>query len=141
MATRGLPSWPWTAAAAQDLPDPESLVLDAVRAWAAPGSPGPLAQAGLVLAAAGAEGAALWVDALLRRLPGLSPACPLCPVLCQEEGDLLLALGAAQAGRRSVALALLHRLAPPLAAYRAMPELLGLACALRRAEVTLAGPV
>jgi hypothetical protein len=51
---------------------------------------------------------------------------------------LLLAIGAVQQGRRSMALGLLHRLAPPLGAYQAMPALIHLACALRRGGITLA---
>ena len=45
---------------------------------------------------------------------------------------LLHATAATQHGRRSLALALLHRLAPPLAAYQAMPALLALAGALKQ---------
>ncbi|WPB83971.1 hypothetical protein [Sediminicoccus rosea] len=136
MATRGLPTWPHLNECADNLPDPERLLLDAARAWAGPGPAGPVAEAALVLAAAGIEGAALRLDPLLRALPGLQLACPLCPAIHTTEAALLLAIGAVQQGRRSVALGLLHRLAPPLAAYRAMPALILLACALRRGGVT-----
>ncbi len=137
MATQGLPAWPLLLADVAALPEAEALLLDAIRGWAHPGPAGAMAQAALVMAAAGAEGAALPLDAVLRRLdlPGL--AHPLCPRLHLVESDLLLALAAAQAGRRSMALALLARLAPPLAAYRAMPQLIGLAAALRRAGLSL----
>ena len=79
MATRGLPTWPWLHSEATDLPEPERLLLDALRGWAAPGPGGPLPQAAMLLAADGAEAAALPLDALLRALPGLRPGCPLCP--------------------------------------------------------------
>lgn len=131
MATRGLPTWPWLDTEPADLPDPERLLLDALRGWAAPGPAGPVPQAALLLAAGGAEAASLPLDALLRALPGLTPACPLCPRLSAGEAALLHAAAAAQHGRRSLALALLHRLAPPLAAYQAMPALIALACALK----------
>jgi hypothetical protein len=48
-----------------------------------------------------------------------------------SEASLLLAPGAAQHRRRSMALGLLDSLAPPLGAYRAMPALISLAMALR----------
>jgi hypothetical protein len=34
MATRGLPAWPYTGIAPEDLPPAERLLLDAIRAWA-----------------------------------------------------------------------------------------------------------
>ena len=132
MATRGLPTWPWLDSEATDLPEPERLLLDALRGWAAPGPGGPLPQAAMLLAADGAEAAALPLDALLRALPGLRPGCPLCPRLDVGEASLLHATAAAQHGHRSLALALLHRLAPPLPAYQAMPTLIALACVLKR---------
>ncbi|WP_051213166.1 hypothetical protein [Rubritepida flocculans] len=137
MATHGLPAWPLLGAEADALPEAERLLLDALRAWAGDGPAGPVAAAALVLASAGAEGAALALDAAWRGLPGLVARAPLCPCLAPEEAHLLQALGAAQGGRRSLALALLHRLAPPLGAYRAMPALLLAAAALRRAGVRL----
>lgn len=132
MTTRGLPTWPWLGTEPAALPEPERLLLDSLRDWAAPTSAGPVPQAALRLAAGGAEAAALPLDALLRALPGLRPGCPLCPRLGPGEVALLHATAAAQHGRRSLALALLHRLAPPLAAYQAMPALIALACALKR---------
>ena len=137
MATRGLVTWPLHDTDAARLPPAEALLLDALRAWAAPGSPGPLGQARLVLAAAGATDAAPPLDALLRAMPGLVPACPHCPRLLRDEATLLLAAAAAQHGRGGVALAMLNGIAPPLAAYRAMPGLLHLVAALRGAGVLL----
>ena len=37
MATRGLPTWPWAADLADDLPEPERLLLEAGRLWGAAG--------------------------------------------------------------------------------------------------------
>lgn len=141
MATRGLPTWPHLNDQADSLPEPERLLLDAARAWAGRGPAGPVGEAALILAAAGAEGTALLLDPLLRRLPGLQLGCALCPIVNQPEAALLLAIGAVQQGRRGVALGLLHRLAPPLGAYRAMPGLIHLGLALKRGGVTLATPL
>lgn len=135
MATRGLPTWPHLNDNADSLPDPERLLLDAARAWAGHGPAGPVGEAALILAAAGAEGTALLLDPLLRALPGLDPGCRLCPIVNQSEASLLLAVSNVQQGRRGVALGLLHRLAPPLGAYRAMPLVIHLACALKRGGV------
>ncbi|MCS6891217.1 MAG: hypothetical protein RMK64_00595 [Rhodovarius sp.] len=129
MATRGLPLWPHLDAEADALPAAESLVLEAMRAWAA--GPAPLPAAALVLAAEGAEGLAMPLDALLRTA-GVTPACRLCPRVALEEAVLLAALGLAQHGERSPALAVLGRIAAPLPAYRAMAALLPLAHGLRR---------
>lgn len=134
MATRGLPTWPFLNESPDNLPEAERLILDAVRAWALRGS---LAEAALILASAGVEGTALLLDPVLRELPGLHLACPLCPVVTRGEASLLLALSAVQHNGRGVALGLLHRLAPPLGAYRAMPALINLGLALRRGGVTL----
>lgn len=141
MATRGLPTWPHLNDQADSLPEPERLLLDAARAWAGRGPAGPVGEAALILATAGAEGTALLLDPLLRALPGLTLGCTLCPVINQPEAALLLATGAVQQGRRGVALGLLHRLAPPLGAYRAMPGLLHLALALKRGGVILTTPL
>jgi kynurenine formamidase len=35
LATRGLPAWPWTRETADDVPEPERLLLEACRLWAA----------------------------------------------------------------------------------------------------------
>lgn len=137
MATRGLAAWPLRDAEIAALPDAESLLLDAIRAWAAPGPAGPQGQARLVLAAGGAHAAAAPLDALLRALPGLALGCPLCRRVHGPEASLLLAAACAQQGGRGVALALLASLAPPLAAYRAMPALIHVAAALRGAGLLL----
>ena len=137
MATRGLPTWPHLNDQADSLPEPERLLLDAARAWAGRGPAGPVGEAALVLAAAGAEGTALLLDPLLRALPGLQLGCALCPIVNQSEAALLLAIGAVQQGRRGMALGLLHRLAPPLGAYRAMPGLIHLGLALKRGGIRL----
>ncbi|MBS7812874.1 hypothetical protein [Roseococcus pinisoli] len=138
MATRGLPAWPHLGHDSDALPEAERLLLDAARAWAAEGPAGPMAEAALILASAGTEGAALMLDPLLRCLPTLHLAGPLWPHVTESESALLLAVGAAQQGSRSLALGLLHRLAPPLTAYRALPLLVGLACALKRSGQVLA---
>ncbi|WP_424812104.1 hypothetical protein [Roseococcus sp. YIM B11640] len=132
MATRGLPQWPHLGHDTDALPEVERLILDAARAWADDGPAGPMGEAAIVLAAAGAEGAALLLDPLLRSLSTLNLASPLCPHVTETECALLLAIAAAQQGSRSLALGLLHRLAPPLAAYRVMPSLIAAATALRR---------
>jgi hypothetical protein len=87
------------------------------------------------------EGVALPFDAALRALPGLRLEWPLCAQVSRGEATLLMALAAAQAGRRAVALALLHRMAPPLSAYRAVAELSVMGCVLRRAGVGLSAPL
>lgn len=138
MATRGLPAWPHLGHDADGLPEAERLLLDAARAWAAEGPAGPMAEAAIVLASSGIEGVALMLDPLLRALPALHLAGPLCPHVTETESALLLAVAAAQQGSRSLALGLLHRLAPPLTAYRATPLLVGLACALKRGGHVLA---
>jgi len=141
MATRGLPAWPLIGQETDTLPEPERLVLDAARAWAGGGPAGPVGEAALVLAASGMEGVALPLDAALRTLPGLWLAERLAPHVARGEATLLMALAVAQSGRRTVALALLHRLAPPMSAYRAVAELSMMGCALRRGGLGLAAPL
>lgn len=138
MATHGLPSPSPTATTAEDLPDAERLLLDALRRWAQPGPAGPLGEMVLALAPAGVEGVALLLDAACRALPGLCARPLLCPGLAQEEAALLLALGAAQRGQRGLALALMQALAPPLAAHRAYPALETAARALSAGGLRLA---
>jgi len=137
MATRGLPTWPHRGESPDALPEAERIILDAARAWAGPGPAGPVGEAALILASQGAEGMALLLDPLLRALPGLHPGCPLCPVVSSSECAFLLAISAAQHGTRGLALGLLYRLAPPIGAYRAMPVMIQLACALKRGGITL----
>jgi hypothetical protein len=141
MATRGLPTWPLAGSEADTLPEGERLLLDAARAWAAGGPAGPIGEAALVLAAEGLEALALPLDAALRELPGLKLQWPLCPEVSHEEAALLLALAAAQNGRRVVALALLHRMAPSIRAYRASAEICVMAGVLRRSGVNLNAPM
>ncbi|MBY0338764.1 MAG: hypothetical protein K2X11_19270 [Acetobacteraceae bacterium] len=137
MATRGLPRWPQADADADTLAEGARLLLDAARAWAAPGPAGPLPQASLVLAAEDLGELALPLDSALRRLPGLVLACPLCPRLAAEESALIAALAAIQRGQRSLGLAVLQSLAPPLQAYQAMPALIAVASAMARAGLSL----
>jgi hypothetical protein len=138
MATHGLPAWPLLGQDCDSLPDAERLVLDAIRAWADPGPAGALGAAALVLASAGHEALALPLDVALRDLSGCVMAPSLSPLLTDEEAALLHSLAAMQACRRSLALGLLHRLAPPLAAYRAMPALITVGGGLKRAGHVLA---
>ena len=137
MATRGLPAWPLIGQETDTLPEPERLVLDAARAWTGNGPAGPMGAAALVLAASGMEGAALPFDAALRALPGLHMQWPLCPAVSRGEATLLMALSVVQSGRRALALALLHNLAPPLSAYRAVAELSVMGCVFRRGGMCL----
>jgi len=92
----------------------------------------------VVLAAGGAQHLYPALDAALRPLSGLRPACPLCPRLSAEESAWLAALAVAQGPNRGVALALLQSLAPPIPAYQAMPAMVGLACGLARLGLRLA---
>ena len=138
MATHGLPAWPLIGQQADALPEAERLLLDALRGWCAAGAAGPLGTAAIILAAGGVEALALPLDAALRELPGIEAAAPLGPQVTGDEAAMLHAVAALQASRRSLALALLHRLAPPLQAYRALPALMGVACGLRRARLLLA---
>jgi len=145
MATRGLPAWPFTTTAPEELPGAERLLLDAARAWAAAcrrGEP-PVPALRRLLATERAEAAAAPLDALLRALAGAAPmtlGCPLCPRLVGEEPPLLLAAALAGRGARREALAfLLHRL-PGRHAYDAMAAALALGCAFRAAGLRFADP-
>lgn len=146
MTTRGLPSWPWTGAEADDLPPPERLVLDAARAWAAAASRGepPLAPVRHIMATEDATSAAGPLDALLRALANAHPltlGCPLCPRVVGEEPAILLACSLAQRGPRREALAaLMHRL-PPMSAYAAMSAAIAFGIELRRAGLLLDHPM
>lgn len=133
MATRGLPVWPFSSLAPDGLPDPERLLLDAMRRWAAGGPAGPMGEAALLLAAAGLEGAALPLHAAMTALQPWRPDAPLAPRLLPGERAVLLASSELQRNSRPTALALLHGLVPPLAAYRALPPLACTAGALARA--------
>jgi hypothetical protein len=130
MATRGLPAWPLSGTQADDLPEAERLLLDAVRRWFAGGPAGPMREATIVLAAVGLEGAALLLDGVLRALPSLCAQPELASTVAPREAAFLLALAEAQRGRRHTALALLQGLAPPHSAHAAWPALGRLAGAL-----------
>lgn len=144
MATRGLPNWPWTDAAPDDLPPAEAVLLDASRAWVEATRDGaaPLAALRLPLVTEGAEEAAPALDAALRALacPG-SMGCRLCPRITRAEGALLLGLALAQRATRREALAAFLQLAPPAAAYAALGPALAAGLAMRRAGLLLAHPL
>jgi hypothetical protein len=148
MASYGLPAWPWSDAQIDDLPAPERLLLDALRLWAREARRGaaPAPALHTLLATEDAVAAAPPIDALLcavTRACGHLPAlgCPLCPVLCPAEADLLLACALAQRGARGEALAALMRWLPPLPAYAAMPTAIHLGVALHRAGLVLRHPL
>lgn len=138
MATHGLPAWPLIGQPADALPDAERLLLDALRAWRWPGAAGPLGSAAIILASAGVEALALPLDAALRALPQFDAALALWPDISGDEAAVLHTVAALQASQRSLALALLHRVAPPLRAYQALPALIGVAGGFRRAGHGLA---
>lgn len=145
MATRGLPTWPFTEAAPEDLPPPERLLVDAARAWAAACTRGepPVPALRRILATESAEPAATPLDALLRTLAEAAPltlGCPLCPRLVGEEPPILLAAALAQRGARREALACLLRHLPNPLAYRAMAAAIGLGCGFRQAGLRFADP-
>ncbi len=137
MATHGLPKTPWSALDIADLPPPEALLLDAMRAWGAARTP--LPAAALVLAAEGAEGLAVPMDALLRTA-GPALRCTLCPETGPDEAAQRMALGLAQHNSRSCALAMLLRVAAPLPAYKSMGAVLTLAGGMRALGLMLANP-
>ena len=138
MTTTGLPDWPWTRTKAEDLPQAEGLLLDAVRAWH--GGAAPAHAAALILAAEDAAAAAIPLDALLRSAP-VPVRRSLCPCIGTHEAALLLACALAQRGARSEALAAFLRLLPLRAAYAAMPPAIHLGCVLRRSGLLLRHPL
>jgi hypothetical protein len=119
-----------------DLAEPESLLLDALRAAAQ--APAPRHAAGIVLAARGAAGAAPAIAALATGSGPWRPA--LCPSVGAEEEVLIAAIALAQRGARREALALLCRTLPPLDAYRAMAQAIAIGAAFRQAGLALACP-
>ena len=143
MATHGLPTWPWADAAPEDLPAPEALLLDAIRAWGAAVHAGhdPRNAAALLLVTADAGDGAEALDAALRAVlrPGML-GCPLCPRVGHHEAALLLAFALAQRGPRREALAAFLRIAPPAGAHVAMEPALALGLGLRRVGLWLANP-
>ncbi len=137
MATHGIPKPPWLPTDAAALPEPEALLLDAMRAWQS--ADAPLPTAALVLAAEGAEALAVPLDGILRQLrPRLH--CPLCPEASADEVALLMALALAQWQEKSCALAMLLRVAPPMAAYQSMGGVLTMAGGMRALGLMLARP-
>ncbi|UFN49464.1 hypothetical protein LPC08_02115 [Roseomonas sp. OT10] len=144
MAAHGLPAWPWTGAAPEELPPPEALLLDALRGWARARRLGhPAAHAiALPLATADLAEAAPALDQALRLCtsPG-ELGCPLCPRLVGAEPALLLAFALAQRGPRREALAAFLRLVPPPSAYAALGHALAVMIAFRRAGLWLENPV
>lgn len=142
MATHGLPDWPWTDTPTDDLPAPERLLLDTIRAWhaAVRTREPPLPAMTLVLTTEDAVAAAPPLDSLLRTAP-IETGCALCPRVAPQEAALILACGLTQRGARSEALAALLRLLPLHAAYAAMPPAIHLGRALRRAGLLLRHPI
>lgn len=147
MATRGLPAWPWTREGADDLPEPERLLLEGCRLWAAALRDGRSAWLALrppFLAEDAADAIAPF-DALLRQAATLKPmsfGCPLCPRATEDEATLLMACALTQRGARREALALFLRWLPPGGgAHAAMPAAIHLGAALRAAGLLLRNPL
>lgn len=144
MTTRGLPTWPLSGVAPEDLPPAEAVLLDATRGWVEATREGrpALAALRLPLVTEGVEAAAPLLEAVLRSLacPG-AMGCRLCPCLTPAESALLMGLALAQRATRREALAAFLRLAPPGAAYAALGPALGTGLTLRRAGLLLANPL
>jgi hypothetical protein len=145
MATRGLPTWPYTGATPEELPSTERLLVDAARAWAAACRRGePTRQAiQRLLATERAEAAAAPLDAMLRTLAQAAPltvGCELCPRLVGEEPPILLAVALAQRGPRREALACLLKRLPNPQAYAAMAAAIAVGCAFRAAGLRFNDP-
>jgi hypothetical protein len=119
-----------------DLPEPEALLLDALRAAAHAAAP--RHAAGIILAARGASAAAHAIAALATAGDAWRPA--LCPAVGAEEATLIAAVALAQRGARREALALLCRALPPVEAYRAMSQAIAIGAAFRVAGLTLGCP-
>jgi hypothetical protein len=147
MATRGLPAWPWTREFTDDLPEPERLLLEACRLWAAALREGRSAWLAIrpPLLAEDAAQAIDPLDTLLRQAATLKPmhfGCPLCPRATEDEATLLLACALTQRGARREALALFLRWLPPgRGAHAAMPIAIHLGAALRTAGLMLHNPL
>ncbi len=144
MATHGIPLWPWLDQAADELPAPERLLLDAARLWQQQARLGhaPAPALRLLLASADAGGAGAPLDALLRLAPwGALPfGCPLCPSIHAMEGGLLLAIALAQRGSDRESLAIWLGWLPLLSACQAMTHGRSLGVALRKAGLILRAP-
>jgi hypothetical protein len=145
MATRGLPTWPYSATDPDELPPAERLLLDAARAWAAAcrcGEP-PMPAIQRLLATESAEAAAPALDAMLRALAQAAPltlGCPLCPRLVGEEPPMLLIAALAQRGPRREALACLLNRMPGTLGYAAMAAAIHLGCGFSQAGLRFADP-
>lgn len=144
MATRGIPLWPWLDQAADDLPGPERLLLDAARLWQHQAQAGraPAPALRLLLASADAGAAEPPLDALLRLAPwGALPfGCPLCPAVHAAEGGLLLAIALAQTGADRESLAVWLHWMPLLAACHAVTHGGRIGAAMREAGLVLRAP-
>lgn len=145
MATRGMPTWPYTGTDPEELPQAERLLLDTARAWAAACNQGIATIPAMrrVLATESADAAAPIVDALLRALAQAGPltlGCPLCPRLIGEEPPLLLIAALAQRGPRREAFACLLNRMPGKLGYDAMAAAIGLGCAFRQAGLLFGDP-
>jgi hypothetical protein len=144
MATRGIPTWPWSRTAPEELPPTEAVLLDAFRGWVEATRTGsaPLVALRLPLVTEGIAEAAEPLDAVLRALacPG-SMGCRLCPRVTPAEGTLLIGLGLAQRATRREALAAFLQLAPPAPAYAAIGPALAAALLMRRAGLLMANPL
>jgi hypothetical protein len=146
MATRGLPAWPWTREPADDLPEPERLLLEGCRLWAAAARDGRATRLALCppFIAEDAADAVGPLDALLRQAATLKPiafGCPLCPRVTEDEATLLMGCALTQRGARREALALFLRWLPPGGAHAAMPAAIHLGAALRAAGLVLRNPL
>jgi len=138
LATHGLPTWPWTDTATDDLPAAEALLLEGMRRWEAAARDGaptvPLMSPPFITE--DLAPAATLLDQLLRasrrervlRFWRLED-----PRLADDEAALLLACALAQRGSRPQALAAFCRLLPPLTAYAAMGPAVRLGAMMRRA--------
>ena len=145
MATRGLPAWPYTDTAPEDLPAAERLLIDAARCWAAACQHGeaPLPVMTRLLATERAEQAGPAIDALLRALSETAPltlGCPLSPRLVGEEPPLLLAAALVQRGARREALGCMLKHLPARHAYAAVAAMIGIGCAFRRNGLCFTDP-
>jgi hypothetical protein len=144
MATRGIPLWPWTDQAADDLPAAERLLLDAARLWQHQAQAGlaPAPALRLLLASADAGAAEAPLDALFRLVPrGAMPfGCRLCPGIHADEGRFLLAIALAQKGAERESLAMWLHWMPLLSACKAMSHGMRLSVALREAGLALREP-
>ena len=146
MATRGLPAWPWTREPADDLPEPERLLLEGCRLWGAAARDGRPAWLALrpPFVAEDAAGAIGPFDALLRQAATLRPmafGCLLCSRVTEDEATLLMGCALTQRGARREGLALFLRWLPPGGAHAAMPAAIHLGAALRAAGLVLRNPL